>query len=311
MASIIFGLLIEDKEADGTQSVTMKVITQMNNVVAKVIRVLMKLAPVGVGCLVFGSAAKMDLQSTGKLLGMFILSCYIGFAFHALVIYSLIIAFIARRNPITYISNIVPAVLTALGTSSSVATLPENIRCATERNRIRPPVAKFVLSLGATINMDGTGIFLIIAVYFLGRIGDVEFTIGRFLLMAVLAMLCSLGSAPVPSAGMVLLATMLTSSGVPMTDSFGLVVGIVWIVDRGMTMVNITGDSAVAAVVDSILGGSGRFEEGDTERAAPAEELSLEGVAVPDRPANPMGGSGFYAPVEPSVDGDKAQGVNT
>ncbi|CAK0824898.1 unnamed protein product [Prorocentrum cordatum] len=112
--------------------------------------------------------------------------------------------------------------------------------------------------------------------------------------MAVLAMLCSLGSAPVPSAGMVLLATMLTSSGVPMTSSFGLVVGIVWIVDRGMTMVNITGDSAVAAIVDRILGDAIDLEHVDAGGGVDQADLA-SGWPAQDS----MEGSWFYAPPEP------------
>merc|ERR1712151_207534 len=107
---------------------------------------------------------------------------------------------------------------------------------------------------------------------------------------------------------MVLLATMLASSGVPMTSSFGLVVGIVWIVDRGMTMVNITGDSAVAAIVDRVLGDGVDFEQTDTEKCAEQDNIHLGRMAPGDEISNPMGGTRFYAPPDPdSADGESSE----
>jgi solute carrier family 1 (high affinity glutamate transporter) protein 3 len=254
VASLILGLLIKERDEEGRPSATLKVVGELNEVVVRTIKMLMGFTPVGVGCLVFSSAATMDFASTGSLIGKFVLSVCVGYAVHLFVVYPSLVLLLARRNPVRYMCNVVPAILTALGTSSSAATLPVTTRCCVEGNGIRPHTAKFVLSLGATINMDGTGLWLICSVYFLGVIEGVEFTVGKFMLMSVLAMLCSLGSAPVPNAGLVLLVTMLGSVGVPQTSSFALVVAIDWLLDRGQTVVNVTGDCAVTAVIDRMLG---------------------------------------------------------
>jgi Na+/H+-dicarboxylate symporter len=157
--------------------------------------------------------------------------------------------------------GIIPALLTAFGTSSSAAALPVTQQCSIENNKISPHIAKFVLSLGATINMDGTGLYLICAAFFIGTIEGVTFGLGKFATMAVLAMLCSLGTAPVPSASLVLLSTIMTSVGIPLTSTFGLVWAVDWLLDRLRTVVNVAGDASVTAVVDRFYG----QEENDDE----------------------------------------------
>merc|ERR1711879_73604 len=142
----------------------------------------------------------------------------------------------------------------ALGTSSSAAALPLTTSCAIEKNGITPHMANFVLSLGATINMDGTSIYLICSCFFLGALNGIAFGLGDFITMALLATLCSMGSAPVPSASLVLLVTIMSSVGVPDNETFGIISGIDWMLDRLRTTVNVAGDSAVTAVVDRKFG---------------------------------------------------------
>ncbi|CAK0852869.1 unnamed protein product [Prorocentrum cordatum] len=217
----------------------------------------MVLTPIGVCSLVFAAIIKHNLAETGKIVAMFTLSVIIGLVLHFSVTYPTLIAAFAKRNPVTYVANIVPALLTAFGTSSSAAALPVNTRCCIDHNGISPSIAKFVLSLGATINMDGTGLYLICAGYFLGTLEGVEFDFGMFATMAVLAMLCSLGTAPVPSASLVLLATIMTSVGIPVTEKFGYIYAVDWLLDRLRTVVNVSGDAAVTAVIDKQYGDGG------------------------------------------------------
>merc|ERR1712137_1225140 len=170
----------------GEETTTLILVDELNEVVLRIVRFPMKLTPLGVGCLVFAATLKLDLVNTGHAVGMFILSVVIGLFAHGCVVYPIMVLLLARRNPITYFWNVVPALMTALGTSSSAASLPVTTRLSVERNWIRPHVAKFVLSLGATVNMDGTGLYLTCAAFFLGTIEGVQFTFGKVAMMALL-----------------------------------------------------------------------------------------------------------------------------
>merc|ERR1719188_2213358 len=239
----------------------------------------MVLTPVGVGSLVFDAIATHNFKEGGTGVIMFALSVLIGLTLHFCVVYPTLVACFSRRNPVRYVVNTVPALFTAFGTSSSAASLPVTQRCSIEKNGISPSIAKFVLSLGATINMDGTGLYLICAGFFLGTLEGVEFDFGKFSTMAVLAMLCSLGTAPVPSASLVLLATIMSSVGIPLTASFGLITAVDWLLDRLRTVVNVSGDASVTAVIDRFFGdgngmkainGDGADSETDSDEAARA-----------------------------------------
>jgi len=261
VASIIFGLLVKDKNEDGTLSTTLVVVQELSDVVVRVVTTVMMLAPLGAGSLVFAAATRLDFAKTGFVVIAFVLSVTIGLGFQFFVVYPTLITCLAMRNPMRYVLGITPALLTAFGTSSSAAALPVTQQCSIERNNIPPHIAKFVLSLGATINMDGTVLYLICAVFFIGTIEGVTFGFGKVATMVVLAMFCSLGTAPVPSASLVLLATIMTSVGVPITMTFGLIWAVDWLLDRMRTVVNVAGDGSVAAVVDR------RYwhEDGDVE----------------------------------------------
>merc|ERR1719343_999257 len=125
--------------------------------------------------------------------------------------------------------------MTSLGTASSMASLPVNISCAVERNQISQDIASFVLSLGATINMDGTAIVLICATWFLGAIHGVTMGVSKIALTIMLATLCSMGASPIPSSGPILLLTICTAVGVPVDEAVGLVTAVDWIMDRFAT----------------------------------------------------------------------------
>lgn len=263
VASIVVGILIKDKKNDGRESATLEMVNELNDVVIKVVSMLMFITPLGVGSLVFASTSALNLSEIGRAVGIFMGVVCTGLLIHLLLVYGSMLLF-ARRNPVRYFVNTGPALATALGTSSSLATLPINIQCAINKNGIAPHLAKFSLSLGATINMDGTGLYLICCTAFLGTLEGVKIGIGKYLILAIMATLCSMGAAPVPSASLVLLATIMTSVGVPMTENFGLIAAVDWILDRGRTVVNVSGDATVAAVVDS------HFY--DKERAEPDSE---------------------------------------
>jgi len=272
ISAVIFGLLVESTQEDGSQSVVLRLVSELNGVVVKVITFLMSITPVGVASLVFGSAARLDVKVMGGSLGFLFAATLSGLFLHAFVFFPAMVFLLARRNPITYFLNIVPALATGLGTSSSAATLPVSISCAVEKNGISDYIANFVLSLGATINMDGTTIYLITATCFLGRLHGVVFGVSKYLLMTLLATLSSMGTAPIPSASLVLLATIMSAVGVPLDETFGLITAVDWMLDRLRTCVNIFGDACAAGVIDARSGlsnaaGSELSEESSSEQS--------------------------------------------
>lgn len=256
VASIIFGVLVADRRPDGGRSRTMELVDEWSDVVTRVVTALMSVTPIGVGSLVLQGAASIDLGVMGAEVGVLIGAVACGLAIHAFVAYPMLLL-LCRRNPLVYFRNILPALATALGTSSSAAALPVTLSCATERNGIPAHIAEFSLSLGATINMDGTTIYLVCATSFLAELHGVHFGLQQWMLVVALATLCSTGSAPVPSASLVLLATMLAAVGVPLDKTFGLITAVDWMLDRLRTSVNVAGDSSVAAYVALIAAKKG------------------------------------------------------
>lgn len=262
VASVAFGLLVQDRREDGSKSYTMALIGEWNAVVVKVVTGIMVLTPMGVGSLVFASAARLDLETMGRNVAFLVLTVATGLLIHLAIVYPSMLLLLARRNPATYLRNIIPALATALGTSSSAATLPVSLSCAVDKNGIKPHIANFVLSLGATINMDGTSIYLICACFFLGTLQGISFGLGDFITMALLATFCSMGSAPVPSASLVLLATIMAAVGVPFNETFGVISAVDWMLDRLRTSVNVAGDAIVTGIVDGFVGEDAAAEDG-------------------------------------------------
>lgn len=234
MMSILVGLLIPTTRADGRRSSTLELVDEINEVVTKVIKFLIFLSP------------------AGALLGAVLASL----GMHIFLFCPTLLAIGARRNPVKYFKNCLPPMLTALGASSSAASLPLNIEVAIEKNGLSPHVAKFTLNLGATINMDGTGMYLICSTMCIALLQGIPMGPGDLAVLCLMATLCSMGTAPVPSASLVLLATLLSTMNIPVTETFGLITAIDWLLDRLRTCVNVYGDACVAAVVDRRAGGT-------------------------------------------------------
>eukprot|EP00928_Gymnodinium_smaydae_P022911 TRINITY_DN1909_c0_g1_i2.p1 TRINITY_DN1909_c0_g1~~TRINITY_DN1909_c0_g1_i2.p1 ORF type:complete len:581 (-),score=121.04 TRINITY_DN1909_c0_g1_i2:175-1815(-) len=274
IVSIVIGLLVKDKREDGSKSATIELVDEMSAVVMSVVFFLMKLTPIGVGSLVLGSVASMDMAQVAGGVSTFIASVVLGMAFHTLLVYPTMILVLGARNPLRYVLNIVPPLTAALGTSSSAAALPLSLSHAIEKNKIPAHMAQFVLTLGATMNMDGTTIYLICATYFLGALQGVQIGIGKFCIMSLMATLCSMGSAPIPSASLILLATVMGSVGVQLTSSFGVIVAIDWMLDRFKTVTNVYGDHAVTSVIAHWFPAA--YEEASTGKTAMVHQESNE-----------------------------------
>lgn len=221
----------------------------LNDIFMKCMELILKLSPIGVFCLLCPIIATNGTAIIGSL-AMVLLTAYLCYIFHALLVYSLTVKTMGGMSPITFFKGMMPAILFAFSSASSVGTLPINMSC-TEKLGAKKEVASFVLPLGATINMDGTAIYQGVCAIFIASCYGIQLTLPQMLTIVLTATLASIGTAGVPGAGMVMLAMVLTSVGLPV-DGIALVAGVDRIFDMGRTTVNITGDAACAIVVSNL-----------------------------------------------------------
>ena len=214
-----------------------------------IMEMILKLSPIGVFCLITPVVAENGTKILGSL-AMVLLTAYICYIIHAVVVYSATVKTMAGISPITFFKGMAPAMVFAFSSASSVGTLPMNLECAEKLGADRE-VASFVLPLGATINMDGTAIYQGVCAIFIATCYGVDLTLPQMLTIVLTATLASIGTAGVPGAGMVMLAMVLQSVGLPV-EGIALVAGVDRIFDMGRTTVNITGDAACYIIVSKM-----------------------------------------------------------
>ena len=214
-----------------------------------IMRGIIKVTPIAVFCLITPVVAVNGPEVLGSL-AMVLLTAYIAYFVHALFTYSIAVKTLGHMNPITFLKGALPAFLFAFSSTSSIGTLPVTLECAEEMGA-RKDVASFTLPLGATINMDGTAIYQGVCAVFIASCFGIELTLSQMLTIVLTATLASIGTAGVPGAGMVMLAMVLQSVGLPV-EGIALVAGVDRIFDMGRTVVNITGDTSCAVVVSEL-----------------------------------------------------------
>ena len=221
----------------------------VNAVCMRVMGFLVRLSPLGVFCLMVPVVAENGPRILGSL-GLVLLCAYLGYALHALVVYSVTVKLLGGISPPAFFRGMLPAIALAFSSASSMGALPLNLACA-ERLGARREVAAFVLPLGATLNMDGTAIYQGVCAVFIAACYGVDLTLGQMVSIVLTATLASIGTAGVPGAGVVMLAMVLESVGLPVAG-IGLVMGVDRIFDMGRTAVNITGDAACTLAVSRL-----------------------------------------------------------
>lgn len=227
-----------------------RAIDVLNDIFMKAMEMILRLSPIGVFCLLCPVIAENGAKILGSL-AMVLLVAYIGYAAHALIVYSLAVRTMGGMSPIKFFKGMMPAILFAFSSASSVGTLPLNMEC-TEKLGVPKEVSSFVLPLGATINMDGTAIYQGVCSVFIAACYGIHLTPSQMLTIVITATLASIGTAGVPGSGMVMLAMVLQSVGLPV-DGIALVAGIDRIFDMGRTTVNITGDASCSVIVSHLL----------------------------------------------------------
>jgi Na+/H+-dicarboxylate symporter len=220
------------------------------------VQLLMKLAPIGVFCLVtarFGKAhASGHFLDELSQMAWYMLAVVLGLAVHSLVTLSLILWVTTKRNPYRFIQQMSPALLMAFSTASSSGTLPVTLETAQDRAGVSPRATDLVLPIGATINMDGTALYEAVAAIFIAQAIGVDLGFGAQVTVALTATLAAIGAAGIPEAGLVTMLIVLNAVGLP-TEYIGLILSVDWLLDRFRTTVNVLGDAMGAAVVERAL----------------------------------------------------------
>lgn len=240
-----FGIILAGEKGEPLA----QVINSLTDVSMIIMDLIIKLSPIGVFCLITPVVAENGPKILGSL-AMVLLAAYICYIIHMAVVYSATVKGLAGLSPIEFFKGMAPAMIMAFSSASSVGTLPINLECA-QKLGAKKDVASFVLPLGATINMDGTAIYQGVCAVFIATCYGINLTLPQMLTIVLTATLASIGTAGVPGAGMVMLAMVLQSVGLPI-EGIALVAGVDRIFDMGRTTVNITGDSACAIIVSKL-----------------------------------------------------------
>jgi Na+/H+-dicarboxylate symporter len=225
----------------------------LNEVILKIIDIIMLFSPIGVFALMAALMVEIPDFSTLNALGIYALTVVLGLIIMTFVIYPTMLIVLAKYSPVKFFRAIAPAQLLAFSTSSSAATLPVTMERVIENVGVDEEVASFVLPLGATVNMDGTSLYQAVAAVFIAQAMGIPLDLQTQLMIIVTATLASIGSAAVPSAGMVMLVIVLGQAGIP-EAGLALIFAIDRPLDMCRTVVNVTSDAVVSTVVAKSVG---------------------------------------------------------
>ncbi|MBR4714744.1 MAG: dicarboxylate/amino acid:cation symporter [Bacteroidales bacterium] len=228
-----------------------KITLSFNDVVGKVLQYIMALAPIGVFCMLTPVVVENGpsvLGSYAALLGL----AYLCFAIHAGVVYSSSVALLGKMSPLKFFRNMQPAMLFAFSSDSSVATLPYTMQC-TEKMGVGKEIGRFVLSLGATINMDGVAIYLGVASVFMAACCGIDLTLSQYMAIAFASTVASIGTPGIPGGSLALMAMVFASADIPV-ECVAVAAGIDRIIDMGRTVMSVTGDASCAIAMQRIVG---------------------------------------------------------
>jgi proton glutamate symport protein len=216
-------------------------------VMMKMVHFVIWFAPIGVFAINAKIVGTTGLESF-KSLGFYFIVVLIGLAIHVFVSLPLLLRFVGRVNPIKHYKGMIPAMLTAFSTSSSMATLPLTIECVTNRSRVSKKIASFTLPIGATVNMDGTALYECVATIFIAQVYGIDLSFGQQAIVVLTALLASIGAAAVPMAGLVMMTIILQAVGLPL-EGIGIILAVDRILDMFRTTTNVISDSCGAVII--------------------------------------------------------------
>jgi proton glutamate symport protein len=249
--SLLIGVFIglaEHREGSKDASVVRRFFSGLFDVMMQMTLWVVKFAPIGVfGFTLYAAAGKGP--AAFKVLGWYVVTVFVALLIHATVTLPTILKLATGRSPIAYMRSLTTALVTAFSTASSNGTLPLTMQNVEDAG-VKPQVTSFVLPLGATINMDGTALYEAVAVLFIAQVYGIDLTLAQQGLVALTALLASIGAAGIPHAGMVMMVVVLNAVGLP-TGAVALILAVDRILDMCRTTVNVWSDSIAAAVVNA------------------------------------------------------------
>ncbi len=221
----------------------------INELIIQMVHIIIKLAPYGVFALISAVVADFGLGILFILL-KYSLVVIVGLILHVTIVYSSAIKIFSKQKIGTFFRGIRPAQLIAFSSASSSATLPVTMECTEKNLGVPAQIASFALPLGATINMDGTALYQGVSAVFIAQFYYMDLTVAQQLTIVLTAVLASIGTAGAPMAGVITLAIVLKSIGVPL-EGIAIIMGVERILDMFRSVVNVTGDASCAVVVAS------------------------------------------------------------
>jgi Na+/H+-dicarboxylate symporter len=219
----------------------------LNEVMMKVVTLVMDFAPIGVFCLMTKTFAEQGIDLIIPMIGYFsvVIFCLLLHAFGTL---NLLLVFLAKLNPLIFVKKMRPAHIFAFSTASSNATIPITLQVVEQRLGVSNSTAAFTIPLGATVNMDGTAIMQGVATVFIANVYGIDLTLTQYLTVIGMSILASIGTAGVPGVGLIMLAMVFNQVGLPV-EGIGLILGVDRLLDMVRTAVNVTGDATVTCIV--------------------------------------------------------------
>jgi len=244
-AALAFGIALVVSGDHGRR--ILDIFKDLNEVIMKLVIIVMLMAPFGVFAKISQVFAKEGFDTIFAL-GKYFILVIVVLLIHGLVVYPTMLKVLTGLNPLQFFKKMRSVQLFAFSTASSNATIPVTMRAVEERLGASNKVASFTVPLGATINMDGTAIMQGVATVFIAQLSGIDLSIGQYLTVILAATMASVGTAGVPSAGLVMLTMVLGLVGLP-PDKIGLIIGIDRLLDMVRTAVNVTGDSAITCII--------------------------------------------------------------
>ncbi|KAA8679530.1 dicarboxylate/amino acid:cation symporter [Vibrio gigantis] len=269
--AVLFGIAISAAGKPGERIAS--VFADLNEVIMKLVALLMNLAPYGVFFLMAKLFSGLGLGAIWNLAEYFLVLAGT-LLLHGLVTYSAMLKGFTGLSPITFLRKMEDAIMFAFSTASSNATIPVTMETAKNRMGVDNKVASFTVPLGATVNMDGTAIMQGVATAFIAQAYNIDLTMGDYLMVILTATLASVGTAGVPGVGLVMLAMVLNQVGLPL-EGIALIMGVDRLLDMIRTAVNITGDSAVSIIVAKSEGALDESRFNDPAAGEKEEEVKL------------------------------------
>jgi len=247
--ALIFGFALSRVVKTGGHNSAISVMETIYSATMEIVHLVMRLAPYAVFALVFSTSYEFGWELV-RSLSMYVLVVVMGLALQQFGVYPALLKTLAGRSPQQFLKDCNDVLIYAFSTASSNATLPKSLETATEKLQLSPETSRFVLTVGATANQNGTALFEGVTVIFLAQVYGIDLTLSQQFLVVTMAILAGVGTAGVPGGSLPLIMILLQQVGIP-PEGLGLVLGVDRFLDMCRTTVNVSGDLVIAALVDN------------------------------------------------------------